>query len=356
MAVEKLIKIGEERLNEKDYLGSISAFSSALEENPKALQPYLKRATAYQNLNNYETAKSDISQAFTIAHERGKRSEIGLCYFKLGLVYYAEKNLSSAKINFEKAVEFNCPEPTANFWNSKVQYEFIKAGSQLPQSCNVSSAEALASREEPPSSNFDVINQQDPIKLKVRDDWYQTNDSIIITFYVKNVEKEKLQVEFNKRSVNVAFPSSPNAEYSYNLDPLFAEITPEDSNFKVYGTKIEIVLKKKVSSKWTSLESSEVKDHDSLGVKSSTFSYPSSSKKSINWAKFKVDEDDEKESAKDSDFFEKLYKDVDDDTKRAMMKSYVESNGTVLTTNWDEAKQKKFETSPPEGMTAKKWN
>jgi suppressor of G2 allele of SKP1 len=54
-------------------------------------------------------------------------------------------------------------------------------------------------------------------------------------------------------------------------------------------------------------------------------------------------------------FFKKLYASADDDTKRAMMKSYVESNGTVLSTNWAEVGKGKVETSPPDGMEAKKW-
>lgn len=36
------------------------------------------------------------------------------------------------------------------------------------------------------------------------------------------------------------------------------------------------------------------------------------------------------------DFFSKLYKDADEDTKRAMIKSYTESGGTTLSTNWAE--------------------
>jgi suppressor of G2 allele of SKP1 len=39
-----------------------------------------------------------------------------------------------------------------------------------------------------------------------------------------------------------------------------------------------------------------------------------------------------------------------------MMKSYQESNGTSLSTVWDEVGKKKVETSPPEGMEAKAWN
>lgn len=41
-------------------------------------------------------------------------------------------------------------------------------------------------------------------------------------------------------------------------------------------------------------------------------------------------------------FFQHLFAGADDDTRRAMMKSYVESNGTSLSTNWDEVKSKDF--------------
>lgn len=54
-------------------------------------------------------------------------------------------------------------------------------------------------------------------------------------------------------------------------------------------------------------------------------------------------------------FFKRLYKDADPDTRRAMMKSYQESNGTALSTVWAEVGKGKVETSPPEGMEAKRW-
>ena len=57
-----------------------------------------------------------------------------------------------------------------------------------------------------------------------------------------------------------------------------------------------------------------------------------------------------------NEFFQKIFADADDDTKRAMMKSYSESGGTTLSTNWDEVRKSKVEVKPPEGSEWKKWS
>lgn len=38
-----------------------------------------------------------------------------------------------------------------------------------------------------------------------------------------------------------------------------------------------------------------------------------------------------------------------------MVKSYTESGGTVLSTNWKEISKKRTEIRPPDGMEFKKW-
>lgn len=68
------------------------------------------------------------------------------------------------------------------------------------------------------------------------------------------------------------------------------------------------------------------------------------------------DEDLDMEGDPASAFFKKLYKNADDDTKRAMMKSYSESGGTVLSTNWSEVGSKRVDAQPPDGMEAKQWS
>lgn len=84
-------------------------------------------------------------------------------------------------------------------------------------------------------------------------------------------------------------------------------------------------------------------------------SYPTSSRNGPkNWDSIGDDDDNDEADALDG-FFKKLYKDADPDTKRAMMKSYQESNGTALSTSWSEVGKKTVPTQPPEGLEAKKW-
>ena len=54
--------------------------------------------------------------------------------------------------------------------------------------------------------------------------------------------------------------------------------------------------------------------------------------------------------------FQKIYADASDDVKKAMNKSFQESGGTVLSTNWNEIGAAKTDVKPPDGMEWKKWD
>lgn len=85
--------------------------------------------------------------------------------------------------------------------------------------------------------------------------------------------------------------------------------------------------------------------------------YPTSSRSGPkNWDKLGEGEGEDDEDKQDVNyFFKQLYKGATPEQQRAMMKSFIESNGTALSTDWEDVKNRTVETVPPEGVEAKKW-
>jgi len=77
-----------------------------------------------------------------------------------------------------------------------------------------------------------------------------------------------------------------------------------------------------------------------------------------NWEKVasQVEEDKLEGEAALNQVFQNIYKGASDDQRRAMMKSFQESGGTVLSTNWDEVGKGTVKGSPPQGLEMKTWS
>jgi suppressor of G2 allele of SKP1 len=191
---------------------------------------------------------------------------------------------------------------------------------------------------------------------RVRHEWYQSENSVIVSIFIKNVKKETVDVYMTEHSVSVTVKLPTGSDYSLELDPLAHEIVPKESKYEVLSTKIEIKLKKaNAGIKWGVLEG-EDSLAGSISGGGGKLSYPSSAKHAKNWDALEkeISKEQDKPEGEVNALFQQLYKDADDDTKRAMLKSYTESSGTCLSTNWNEVSKSKVETKPPEGMEAKK--
>ena len=56
-----------------------------------------------------------------------------------------------------------------------------------------------------------------------------------------------------------------------------------------------------------------------------------------------------------NEFFQNLFTNADEDTKRAMVKSFQESGGTALSTNWEDVGKGPVPIKAPTGSEARKW-
>ncbi|SPO00860.1 related to zinc-binding protein [Cephalotrichum gorgonifer] len=92
----------------------------------------------------------------------------------------------------------------------------------------------------------------------VRNDFYQTPTTVIASFFLKKIVKDKSTVKFgeNKIDLDLVTSDSPPKRYTAEI-PLFAAIDPEKTSFKILGTKLEVTLAKADGASWAVLRSDD---------------------------------------------------------------------------------------------------
>ncbi|RXM98068.1 Protein SGT1-like [Acipenser ruthenus] len=192
--------------------------------------------------------------------------------------------------------------------------------------------------------------------LRLGYDWYQTESQVIVTIMIRNAQKDAVKVQFEDKKLNAAVKLASEDDFNLNID-LLHPIVPSQCTFKIVASKIEIKMKKAEAIRWEKLVGEAVAD-----VKHFTpDKYPSSSLHTRNWDKLVEDiKEEEKNEKPEGDaalnkLFQQIYSDGTDEVKRAMNKSFMESGGTVLSTNWTDVGKRKVDVCPPDDAEYKKF-
>ncbi|KAI2271787.1 hypothetical protein LOZ07_003550 [Ophidiomyces ophidiicola] len=91
----------------------------------------------------------------------------------------------------------------------------------------------------------------------VRTDFYQTPSTVIVSFYLKKIDKATAKVNFSSpTTIEFDLPTTDNKRYIDTYD-LFAPIDTEKSEYKIMGTKMELTLAKADGSAWPVLRSND---------------------------------------------------------------------------------------------------
>ncbi|NXL92433.1 SGT1 protein, partial [Alectura lathami] len=303
---------------------SSQELTRALEKSPDDAEYYCQRAYAYILLQNYADAVADAKKSL----ELNPSNAVAL--LRKGLGEYHIKNYASALESFKEGQKLDSVDDTFTVWIKRCE-------------------ETLHGKR-----NHLYLMQD------LMYDWYQTESQVIVTIMIKNAQKDGVSVQFSEKEMNASVRLPSGEDYNLKL-VLLHSIVPEQSTFKVLSTKVEIKMKKPEAVRWEKLEG----QGDSPKLKQFTpdtqHLYPSSSHYTRNWDKLVVEiKEEEKNEKLEGDaalnkLFQQIYSDGTDEVKRAMNKSFMESGGTVLSTNWSDVGKRKVEVNPPDDMEWKKF-
>ncbi|KAK6925886.1 Tetratricopeptide repeat [Dillenia turbinata] len=351
---------------------AVDFYSQAINFSPKNAELFADRAQANLKLNNFTEAVADANRAIELDPAMAKT------YLRKGLACIKLEEYETAKAALETGASL---APGDSRFTKMIEEcedriaEESGAPSEVPEKAPMStvSSPGVKSLDETviPANDVKPMNDMNQVKFaqsakpRYRHEYYQKPDEVVVTIFAKGVRGKCVTVDFGEQilSVSIDVPG----EDTYHFQPrLFGKIVPAKCRYDVLSTKVEIRLAKADAIFWTSLEF--IRENTVLqkisvpsGAGSQRPTYPSSKPRRVDWDKLEAEvKKEEKDEKLDGDaalnkFFCDIYRDADEDTRRAMKKSFVESNGTVLSTNWKEVGAKKVEGSAPDGMEMRKW-
>ncbi|CAL5433972.1 unnamed protein product [Camellia sinensis] len=371
-----LAEKAKEAFVDDDFDLAVDLYTQAINLDPKSADLFADRAQANMKLNNFTEAVADANKAIELDPLMAKAyfAKGDTACFKLEEYHTAkaalEKGASLAQNDsrFTKLItecDDRIAEETRDVTTSLTRnVPPVAAHTSVGSQSSDKTVGDLEEAEQGHSAR--EVKEFESVKPKYRHSYYQKPEEVVVTIFAKGVPAKNASINFGEQILSVAIDVP--GENKYHFQPrLFGKIVPDKCRFEVLSTKIEICLVKAEAINWTSLEySKEVavvpqRINVSSGPGLQRPSYPSSKPRTTDWDKLEAQvKEEEKEEKLDGDaalnkLFGDIYKNADEDMRRAMLKSFVESNGTVLSTNWKEVGSKKVEGSPPDGMELKKW-
>ncbi|CAI5475010.1 unnamed protein product [Closterium sp. Yama58-4] len=355
-AAAELAAKGDAQFVDEDYDAAVDLYTQAISANGATENLLCKRAAAHIKLENYTDAVADANAAIKL------NPSYALAYLRKGVACHHLEEYETALAAFKAGAKL---EPN----NAKFKNGIRKAEAELqsqeedmavdaPTSSGApSTSEAPASAptafaapspSAPVSAPAPAPTAPAPAPPKYRHEFYQSATTVVVTVFAKGISSEQLKVQIGEQVLSVVIEST-NDEPPYVLQlRLFGKVDPAKSKHVLMSTKVEVRLAKAEAIHWTALEATRrpavvqpvnVSDETAEKLK---HMYPSSRKQHVNWdqleAEVKAEEKDEKleGDAALNKLFQDIYAGADEETRRAMNKSFVESKGTVLSTNWKE--------------------
>lgn len=328
-SVETVLSKANSAFVDEKYDDALALYNAAVEADPSDGEIYVKRSHAHFKLGNWKATVDDVNKALDCG------IQIGKAYLRKGISAYHLGNFEEAKDAFEKGSLLDNTEKEFSTWLEK-----------CAASLRLKDVKATAVPAATPAS-------------KIRHDWYQTESHVTITILLKDQKPGDVATEFTRKSILFRAKLLSGEDYELFLE-LAHPIVAEQTTYKCYSTKVEIRAKKEEGIRWVTLELDRSSTHrpcERMCPLPPAGDAPPAASRSKDWDRIVKETDNEKEEGEAAlnALFQKIYAEGTDEVKRAMNKSFVESGGTVLSTNWKEISSKQTPVKPPDGLEYRKW-
>lgn len=354
---------------DEEFKQAAPLYDEAIRTAPTVAKYYLHRAANRLKLRDYIEVIPDVEKALSLS------PQLPMAWLRKGQAYFALSEYESALNAFEQAQQMGSDK--VDLWIRKCHAEIRRESAARPVVFTEAKSTAAIGTEtkkpevpapqKPEAVAMETESAEKPpetLASKVKMNWTQNVNAIQITLFAKHLTSDKVTTSINQGElrVSLSLPDESVFEQSWHL---YAPVVEEQLKVKVNAFKVELAVDKATPGDWRGLEADA--KPEGLVLRENTASSsrvppPYASKKDWSEVEEAVKQEEQAEKPEGNDalqkLFQQIYADGDPEVRRAMMKSYQTSGGTVLSTNWKDVQQRDYEKegiTPPKGQEVRKW-